>query len=117
MDLVPSLVRRENMHEVTPRNFPATEYLPIKVLSERIGYAVKTIYNLVSQDTFKEGIHYFKPTKRKLLFYCGPLLNSGLGRGTMETKGLTRRVNEAGKGYFDIWYRGTHCRIYTGRPY
>lgn len=35
----------------------------------------------------------------------------------METKGLTRRVNEAGKGYFDIWYRGTHYRIYTGRPY
>ncbi len=57
------------MQEVSPKNSPATEYLPIKVLSERIGYAVKTIYNLVSQDTFKEGIHYFKPTKRKLLFY------------------------------------------------
>lgn len=32
-------------------------------------------------------------------------------------KGLTRRANEAGKGYFDIWYKGTHFRIYTGRPY
>lgn len=35
----------------------------------------------------------------------------------MATKGLTRRVNEAGKGYFDIWYRGKHYRIYTGRPH
>lgn len=57
------------MQEVTSKNVPATEYLPIQALSERIGYAVKTIYNLVSQDTFKEGVHYFKPTKRKLLFY------------------------------------------------
>ncbi len=32
-------------------------------------------------------------------------------------KGLTRRVNEVGKGYFDIWYKGNHFRIYTGRPY
>src|SRR5262245_11638598 len=32
-------------------------------------------------------------------------------------KGLTRRVNEAGKGYFDIWYKGTHTRLYTGRPH
>ena len=35
----------------------------------------------------------------------------------MATKGLTKRVNEAGKGYFDIWYRGKHYRIYTGRPH
>ena len=32
-------------------------------------------------------------------------------------KGLTKRVNEAGKGYFDIWYKGNHYRLYTGRPY
>ena len=32
-------------------------------------------------------------------------------------KGLTRRVNAAGTGYFDIWYKGNHSRIYTGRPH
>ena len=57
------------MHEVTVKNGPATDYLSIKALSDRIGYAVKTIYNLVSQDILKGGVHYFKPTKSKLLFY------------------------------------------------
>ena len=57
------------MHEVKLKDVPAAEYLSIKTLSARIGYAVKTIYNLVSRDILKEGVHYFKPTKRKLLFY------------------------------------------------
>ncbi len=46
-----------------------TDYLPIRPLAERIGYARKTIYNLISQGVLKEGTHYFKPTKRTLLFY------------------------------------------------
>ena len=57
------------MQEVTANNVPATEYLPIQALSKRIGYAVKTIYNLVSQGVLKEGTHYFKPTRRKLIFH------------------------------------------------
>jgi predicted DNA-binding transcriptional regulator AlpA len=52
-----------------PHDTAAGEYLPIRPLSQRIGYAVKTIYNLISQGILKEGVHYFKPTKRKLLFY------------------------------------------------
>jgi integrase len=31
-----------------------------------------------------------------------------------ERKGITLRKNEAGKGYYDIWYRGVHSRLYTG---
>jgi predicted DNA-binding transcriptional regulator AlpA len=69
MEVVPSLARRKIMHETTSQKVPTTEYLSINALSDRIGYAVKTIYNLVSRDIFKEGVHYFKPTKRKLLFY------------------------------------------------
>jgi len=33
-----------------------------------------------------------------------------------ERKGITLRKNEAGKGYYDIWYRGVHSRLYTGIP-
>ena len=63
MDTVPLLTKGENMQASN------TEYILVRPLSERIGYAVKTIYNLVSQGALKEGVHYFKPTKRKRLFY------------------------------------------------
>jgi hypothetical protein len=45
------------------------EYLSITELCARITYAPKSVYNMISGDVFKEGVHYFKPTKRKLLFY------------------------------------------------
>jgi hypothetical protein len=45
-----------------------SEYLSITELCARIRYAPKSIYNMISQGVFKEGTHYFKPTKRKLLF-------------------------------------------------
>ncbi len=50
-------------------NTEPSHYLPISTVAMRIGYAVKTIYNLISQGVLQEGVHYFKPTKRKLLFY------------------------------------------------
>ena len=45
------------------------DYLSIKELCDRTSYAPKSVYNMVSQRVFKEGVHYFKPTKRKLLFF------------------------------------------------
>jgi hypothetical protein len=37
---------------------------------------------------------------------------SYLGR----SQSITLRKNEAGNGYYDIWYRGVHSRLYTGIP-
>jgi len=45
------------------------DYVTIKEMCERTSYAPKSVYNMVSQGVFKEGTHYFKPTKRKLLFF------------------------------------------------
>ena len=44
------------------------EYLTTSELSTRIKMAPGTIRNLVWQNKFIEGIHYVKPTPRKLLF-------------------------------------------------
>ena len=44
------------------------EYLTTKELSSRIKMAPGTIRNLVWKKTFKENVHYVKPTGRKLLF-------------------------------------------------
>lgn len=56
------------------------EYLTTKELSSRIKMAPGTIRNLVWNKTLLEGVHYVKPSSRKLLFvwsqveawlYCG----------------------------------------------
>ena len=44
------------------------EYLTTTELSERIKMAPGTIRNLVWKKNLKEGIHYIKPTPRKILF-------------------------------------------------
>jgi hypothetical protein len=31
-------------------------------------------------------------------------------------KGVKIRANDAGNGFFDIWYQGKHDKIYTGHP-
>jgi len=46
----------------------ADEYLTTTELSQRIKMAPGTIRNLVWQNKLKKGIHYLKPTPRKLLF-------------------------------------------------
>jgi predicted DNA-binding transcriptional regulator AlpA len=45
------------------------DYLSITELCERLSYAPKSVYNMISQGIFTEGVHYFKPTPRKLLFF------------------------------------------------
>ena len=44
------------------------EYLTTVELSKRIKMAPGTIRNLIWQKKLKKGVHYFKPTSRKLLF-------------------------------------------------
>jgi len=44
------------------------EYLTTEELSQRIKMAPGTIRNLVWKKSFIEGVHYVKPSSRKLLF-------------------------------------------------
>ena len=44
------------------------EYLTVKELAERIKLAPQTIYNLISLGRFVLGIHYVKPSPKKVLF-------------------------------------------------
>ena len=44
------------------------EYLSVKELSRRIKMPPGTIRNLIWKKEFLEGIHYVKPTPRKILF-------------------------------------------------
>ena len=55
--------------EVAERLQVSKDYLSITELCVRISYTPKSVYNMVSQRVFTEGVHYFKPTKRKLLFF------------------------------------------------
>lgn len=58
-------MRVERSPHVEQRN----DYLSLHELCERTNYAPKSVYNMISQRIFTEGVHYFKPTKRKLLFF------------------------------------------------
>ena len=44
------------------------EYISVKTLSERIGYKIQSIYNMIHKNTFILNQHYFKPTPKKILF-------------------------------------------------
>jgi hypothetical protein len=44
------------------------EYLTVSELSPRIKYTEQSIYNLICNGTFIEGLHFFKPTPKKILF-------------------------------------------------
>jgi hypothetical protein len=59
------------MEIAEPRPFdPPTkkEYLSLEELVEQIPYRPQTIRNLICQGVLKEGVHYFKPTPRMLVF-------------------------------------------------
>ena len=53
------LFARCNMPEV---------YLTPDELSRLIKFSKQSIYNLIHKNTFIQGVHYFKPTKKKILF-------------------------------------------------
>lgn len=44
------------------------EYLTVSELSPLIKYTEQSIYNLICNGTFTEGLHFFKPTPKKILF-------------------------------------------------
>lgn len=43
-------------------------YLTVKELSEKIKYSKRSIYNLIYKGNFVKGVHYIKPSRKKVLF-------------------------------------------------
>ena len=44
------------------------EYLTVAELSKRIKFSRQTIYNMISARKFVKGVHYVKPSRKKVLF-------------------------------------------------
>ena len=44
------------------------EYLTVQELGERIKFSKQSIYNLIYKKKFTLGVHYLKPTPKKILF-------------------------------------------------
>jgi hypothetical protein len=45
------------------------DYLSLKELIALIPYKAQTIYNWIHAGVWQSGVHYFKPTPRKLIFH------------------------------------------------
>lgn len=51
------------------------EYLSLEELCQRIPYRPQTIRNLMTQGVLLEGVHYFKPTSRRVVFKWAAIKN------------------------------------------
>ena len=72
---------QENEEKVLPvtneyaADAESDEYITVAQLSRRIHYGVQSIYNMISTGIFVEHVHYFKPTRKKILF-CWPAVKA-----------------------------------------
>lgn len=58
-----------DMDELMPLNSAMEkEYLSLEELCQRIPYRPQTVRNLMSQGVLRQGVHYFKPTSRRIVF-------------------------------------------------
>jgi hypothetical protein len=76
---------------ISPRPFNYSFRIP---LTERTSYAPKSVYNMISQRIFTEGVHYFKPTKRKLLFFW-PAVEAWIREGHNGRTEQAQRIDQA----------------------
>jgi hypothetical protein len=44
------------------------EYLTTEELSKRIKHAEQTLYNLIYERVFQQGVHFIKPSRKKILW-------------------------------------------------
>lgn len=70
------------------------EYLTTDELSKRIKMAPGTIRNMIWQEKLKIGVHYLKPTPRKLLFVWSEV-EAWLYRKTTSTHEHSRKSSES----------------------
>ena len=75
------------------------EFLTTQELSSRIKMAAGTVRNLVWQGQLVQGVHYVKPTPRKILFlwsaieawlYGGPTPTRGVARNRSRSRSRIR---------------------------
>ena len=52
-----------------------SEFLTTKELSNMIKMAPQTIYNKIHKNEFQLGIHYLKPSRKKILFKKSAIMN------------------------------------------
>ena len=48
--------------------FKNEEYLTMEELCQRIKFSKQTVYNWIYQGKFRLGLHYLKPSRKKVLF-------------------------------------------------
>ena len=57
------------------------EYLTVEELSKKIKYSKRTLYNYINLNKFIKGVHYIKPSRKKILFIW-PAIKEWLGDTT-----------------------------------
>jgi predicted DNA-binding transcriptional regulator AlpA len=62
-----------------------TKYIGTKEASRLTGYSIQTVYNKIHKGAFVEGLHYFKPTPRKILFSRDAIINWVEGKARLIT--------------------------------
>ena len=66
------------------------EYLFLNELVQLIPYKPQTIYNWISARVWQSGVHYFKPTPRKLIFHYPTIKRwvegQNIGKGNTGTR-------------------------------
>ena len=72
------------------------DYLSLAELVERIPYKPQTIYNWIHAGVWQLGVHYYKPTPRKLIFHY-PTIQRWVG-GTKHWQRPHESTSENGAG-------------------
>ena len=70
------------------------EYLGTEELCTRIKYSKQTIYNKIYKKELVFGVHYIKPSRKKILFKW-KAMQSWLERGVPQEKGVEIKSVEA----------------------
>jgi len=72
------------------------EYLTVNELSNRIKFSRQSLYNLIHRGVFILGIHYLKPTPKKVLFKWSEI-QIWLGESLCSTDATSESHSKKGK--------------------
>ena len=50
------------------------EYLTVREVSQRTKFAQQSLYNLIHKGAFIQGVHYYKPSRKKVVFLWSAVL-------------------------------------------
>jgi hypothetical protein len=66
LQLIPKLLNEIKALKLNQAMCSDKRWLNTRELSDYIGYSIDSINKMVKEDTFIDGIHYYKPSKRLL---------------------------------------------------